>query len=285
MCCIDTSHGSHTGSTGGSTGGSSSGTAHGMNVAHCGTSNVGSTHTNKIVGGSVASHGEFPWQVSVRYNNQHLCGGTLVDSQWVVTAAHCFEDLSTRHGWTVGVGMHDQHHVYSSSIHHVSSVVVHTGYNSRTNHNDIAMMKLSSPVDLSGNYIRAACLPNTNENFDSDTCTVTGWGATYYDEHGRAPLTRYLEKVNVPIITNSQCEYFLGRNSVYSGNICAGFTAGGKDACQGDSGGPLVCKHNGVYKLAGVVSWGYGCGDARTPGVYTRVSSFISWIQQTKNSH
>ncbi|XP_060080199.1 trypsin-7-like [Ylistrum balloti] len=276
MCCTS-SHSTSSSSSSGSGGNSG-------NVAHCGTSLVGSTHTTKIVGGTRAQHGEFPWQVSLRYANQHLCGGTLIDSQWVLTAAHCFEDTNHR-GWTVAVGVHDQHHVHSSDIHHVSSVVVHHGYNSHNNHNDIAMMKLSSPVTLSGRYVRAACLPNNNEGFDTDTCIVTGWGATYFDEHGRAPLTRYLEKADIPIITNSQCEYFLGRNSIYDGNICAGLNQGGKDACQGDSGGPLVCKHNGAYKLAGVVSWGYGCGDARTPGVYTRVSSFLSWIDSVKSSH
>ncbi|XP_022306805.1 tryptase-2-like isoform X2 [Crassostrea virginica] len=252
------------------------------NAAHCGTSMVGSTHT-KIVGGTTASQGEFPWQVSLMYGGSHVCGGTLIDAQWVATAAHCFEDYNNPRYWTVGVGMHDRHHVYTSQVHHVRNLIVHSGYNSRTNLDDIALMKLDKPVDINTQYVRAACLPDAQESFDQMTCTVTGWGATYFDENG-APGTRYLRKVDVPTMTNSNCRYFLG-NAVHASNICAGLRQGGKDACQGDSGGPLVCKTNGVWKLAGIVSWGYGCGDRNAPGVYTRVTSFLSWINQQKAAH
>lgn len=254
------------------------------NVGSCGTSLIGSTHT-KIVGGTTASHGEFPWQVSLMYGGSHVCGGTLIDSQWVATAAHCFEDYHNARYWTVGVGMHDRHHVYTTQVHHVRNLIVHTGYNSHTNLNDIALMKLDKPVDINTQYVRAACLPDAHDSFDQMTCTVTGWGATYFDENGNAPGAQFLRKVDVPTMSNYQCQYFLGRNNVHTSNICAGLRAGGKDACQGDSGGPLVCKKNGVWKLAGIVSWGYGCGDRNAPGVYTRVTSFLSWINQQKAAH
>jgi len=250
------------------------GTSHGT----CGTSLVGST--NKIVGGYVAQHGEFPWQVSLRIYNQHVCGGTLISDQWVLTAAHCFEELGSNPSqWTVGVGIQSQQQLYQSNIVHVSAIYPHRQYNDANKRNDIALMKLSKRVDITGRYVRAACLPRAGDTFDSDVCTVSGWGATYYDASGHAPITQQLEYVNLQTITNQLCQYYLGL-SVYSTQICAGATSsGGKDACQGDSGGPFVCKRHGVWELAGVVSWGDGCGKPNRPGVYTRVSSYLSWIQ------
>lgn len=94
-------------------------------------------------------------------------------------------DLYSYHNaryWTVGVGMHDRHHVYTTQVHHVRNLIVHTGYNSHTNLNDIALMKLDKPVDINTQYVRAACLPNAHDSFDQMTCTVTGWGATYFGE-------------------------------------------------------------------------------------------------------
>ncbi|KAL4216830.1 Plasma kallikrein [Mactra antiquata] len=249
--------------------------------SQCGTTLVGST-SSKIVGGTVAQHGEFPWQVSLRYYGQHLCGGTLIGDQWVMTAAHCFEETGAYASqWTVGVGIQDQRSIYTSNIIHVSGIYPHERYSKSTNTNDIALIKLSKRLDITQRYVRTACLPQPTDTFSSDICTVSGWGATYYDVNGRAPITNQLEYVNLRTISNSNCAYYLGYGSVHTTNICAGVTnTGGKDACQGDSGGPLVCKRHGVWELAGVVSWGDGCGKAGTPGVYTRVTSYLNWANQ-----
>jgi len=254
--------------------------------SQCGTTLVGTT-ANKIVGGSIAQHGEFPWQVSLRYYGQHVCGGTLIGDQWVMTAAHCFEDLGTHASqWTVAVGIQDQRYIQTSNVIHVSAIYPHEYFNQQTNSNDIALMKLSKRLDISQRYVRAACLPQTSDDFSSDVCTVSGWGVTYYDPNGHAPTTNQLEYVNLRTITNNNCQYYLGYSSVHSSNICAGMTStGGKDACQGDSGGPLVCKRHGVWELAGVVSWGDGCGKAHKPGVYTRVTSFLSWANNKMQLH
>jgi len=240
----------------------------------CGISTVNDNH--RIVGGSQADNAEYPWQVSLRYNGQHLCGGTLIDNQWVLTAAHCVED-TIRQYWTVAIGINDIRSVSSSHVRHVSHILQHGNYIKQDNLNDITLVKLSSPVDLSGSHARSACLPDHNENFDNLVCTVTGWGAIQTD----GGAVTMLREVDLPIMTNSVCSYYLNQN-VHNSNICAGFASGGKDSCQGDSGGPLVCKKNGVWKLAGIVSWGYGCAKANSPGVYTRVSSYLSWIDTVK---
>jgi len=243
----------------------------------CGVSTVNSG--TKIVGGVVATAHEFPWQVSLMYNGQHMCGGTLIDKQWVVSAAHCFENTH-RELWHVALGLHDAHHIARSNYLKVNHIYVHGSFNSHNNNgNDIALMQLEKPVDISGADVRTACLPQAHESFDGDVCTVTGWGSQYED----GPVQQFLHKVNVPIITNSQCSYYVGSGLISSTNICAGVQQGGKDACQGDSGGPLVCKVGGHWKLAGVVSWGFGCGQRNAPGIYTRVSEFLNWIEQAKS--
>ncbi|XP_060080202.1 chymotrypsinogen B-like [Ylistrum balloti] len=241
----------------------------------CGTSAV--SHT-KIVGGTVATPGEYPWQVSLRYAGQHMCGGTLISNQWVLTATHCFEDTGTSH-WTVATGVHDRSHIYTSQIHRAVNVISHTGYYKVTHHNDITLVKLEKPIDTTSTNVRTACLPKADQVFDNAICTATGWGTTYLG----GQTTRYLEEIDLPVIAHAQCRYIMG-SAVTSSNICAGYSRG-HGVCKGDSGGPLVCKENDHWTLAGITSWGYGCAEAHTPGVYTRVSSFLDWIHSTMSLH
>ncbi|KAK6185666.1 hypothetical protein SNE40_007847 [Patella caerulea] len=237
------------------------------------------TSANRIIGGNSALAGEYPWQVSLRYQGQHVCGGTLIDHQWVLTAAHCIEDSSVR-DWTVAVGVTDIDSVYSSHIHKVVYMKAHNSYDDDTLSHDIALMRLGKSVDTSGKYVRTACLPGSTDDFNNVVCTVSGWGST----KDKGPGSRYLKHVSVPVIKNSLCSYYLG-DVVFDHNVCAGINAGGRDACEGDSGGPLVCQKGGSWKIVGIVSWGYGCGEKNTPGVYTRVSSFLDWIKQVQQKY
>jgi len=250
-----------------------------LNSGTCGLAAVNDNH--RIVGGTSAKAGEYPWQVVLMYNGQLMCGGTLIDDRHVVTAAHCFEG-TYQGGWTVGLGYTDLNAAYSSQIHSVAHIGTHANYDDDTHHDDIAMVTLNRAVDVTGTHVRTACLPHANEQFHGRMCTVTGWGAVR--EHAGAE--RHLQEVDIPIITNNMCSYYLGGNAqIIDKQICAGLDQGGKDACQGDSGGPLVCQQNGVWKLVGVVSWGYGCAEQYTPGVYTRVSEYLNWIQSAVSAH
>ncbi len=232
-----------------------------------------------IVGGTEATPGEYPWQARVTPSGYTIyCGGSLIATQWVLTAAHCVYGKSAS-SFTITLG---DHNAYSNEgteqTRSVSQIIVHPSYNSSTSDNDVALMKLSSAVTLNS---RVQTIPLVTSPADDSLvapgvmATVTGWGAT--SEGGSS--SSVLREVAVPIVSNTTCN----SSSSYGGEItanmlCAGYASGGKDSCQGDSGGPLAVANGSSWKLAGVVSFGNGCARANYYGVYSRVSRFVSWI-------
>uniref|UniRef100_A0A8D3CPW2 Peptidase S1 domain-containing protein n=1 Tax=Scophthalmus maximus TaxID=52904 RepID=A0A8D3CPW2_SCOMX len=224
----------------------------------------------KIVGGESAPAGTWPWQVSLHRNLKHFCGGSLINKQWILTAAHCFYPSTS--GLVVYLGRDSQQGLNLNEVSRtVSQVINHPAYNENTNNNDITLLRLSSPVDFS-DYIRPVCLAADNSSFPSGTsCWVTGWGNT-----SSPPDTNRLQEVRVPVVSQAQCQQ--SYSSLTNNMICAGLTEGGKDSCQGDSGGPLVSRGVSSWVQAGVVSFGSGCAEPNFPGVYTRVSQYQTWI-------
>ncbi|XP_053117453.1 serine protease 30-like [Hemicordylus capensis] len=170
----------------------------------------------------------------------------------------------------------------------VSQIILHPYYAGAGLSGDIALMRLKKPVSFSRS-ISPICLPSASgpEPFPVGMkCWITGWGHAF----PKAPLiARTLREVEVPILDGDECDQMLHNNtsdttnstSVHDDMICAGYQEGQKDSCQGDSGGPLACNQNNTWFLAGVVSFGLGCGEPNQPGVYTRVTSYMDWIQRT----
>ncbi|KAK9889960.1 hypothetical protein WA026_008770 [Henosepilachna vigintioctopunctata] len=245
----------------------------------------GTSRIGKVVGGEDGDEGEWCWQVAlINSLNQYLCGAALIGTQWVLTAAHCVTNI-VRSGDAiyVRVGDHDLTRKYGSpgaQTLRVATTFIHHNHNSQTLDNDIALLKLHGQAELKEG-VCLVCLPARGVNHAAGKrCTVTGYG--YMGEAGPIPLR--VREAEIPIVSDAECIRKVNAVTekifiLPASSFCAGGEEG-NDACQGDGGGPLVCQDDGFYELAGLVSWGFGCGRVDVPGVYVKVSSFIGWINQ-----
>ncbi|XP_012712218.2 chymotrypsin A [Fundulus heteroclitus] len=240
----------------------------------CGTPAISPIITgySRIVNGEEAVPHSWPWQVSLQdYTGFHFCGGSLINENWVVTAAHCGVRTSHR----VILGEHDRSS-NAESIQVISprQVFRHPNYNGYTINNDITLIKLANPAQINAR-VSPVCLAETNDNFAGGMrCMTSGWGLT---RSTAANTPSRLQQASLPLLTNTECSRFWG-NKITSLMICAG--ASGASSCMGDSGGPLVCQKNGAWTLVGIVSWGSGTCSTSMPGVYARVTELRSWVDQ-----
>ncbi|XP_026040374.1 trypsin-2-like [Astatotilapia calliptera] len=222
---------------------------------------------DKIVGGYECPAHSQPWQVSLN-EGYHFCGGALINNQWVISAAHCWKIPSTH---VAIVGEHTIWYTEGTEQYMpIDDIYTHESFDYFTLDYDIMLMKLKYPVTVD-EYVKPIALPKACPT-PGDMCTASGWGQTFPGQE----FSYELHCVEVPILSDNDCENsYPGR--ITESMMCAGYLEGGKDACQGDSGGPLVC--NG--ELQGIISWGVGCAEPNLPGVYTKVCSLVSWINDT----
>ncbi|XP_058808150.1 trypsin-1-like [Phymastichus coffea] len=226
----------------------------------------------RIIGGDDAEITTYPYQVSLQIFDRHVCGGSIIDKNYVVTACHCVDDLLARDIIVrVGSSKIDQ----GGSIHQVMEVIRKedcyvNSYGNPTN--DIALLRLKEHIHFDDTRQPIDLFKQGEVSAPGNMSVITGWGDT-----GKGISTQ-LQTVTVPIIDKKLCNNAYKRyGGVPAGEICAGYYGiGGKDTCIGDSGGPLTI--NG--RLAGITSWGLGCAEADFPGVYTEIAYYRDWIKK-----
>ncbi|CAG9792435.1 unnamed protein product [Diatraea saccharalis] len=224
----------------------------------------------RIVGGDDIDITDAPYQVSLVNRGSHSCGGTIVSSDIVITAAHCVMG-SNPANYQIRAGSSFSGH--GGELYPVGDLLAHPDFSYSKMDNDIAVIWMAKPFEFNEKIAAIDMYELGNEIDDGDDTTVTGWGNTR--EGGGFPST--LQRVMVPKVSEQMCnKAYAPIYTITPRMLCAGSPTGGKDACQGDSGGPLV--HNN--KLAGVVSWGLGCARPQYPGIYAKISTLRTWIDE-----
>ncbi|XP_029810349.1 acrosin isoform X2 [Suricata suricatta] len=226
-------------------------------------------------------------QVFTSHNNRryHACGGTLLNSHWLLSAAHCFISKKNAYDWRLIFGARDIVFGDNKPVRppqqerYVEKIIIHENYVPSFQYNDIALLKITPPVPC-GQFIGPGCLPQfrTGPPRIPQACWVAGWGFLKENAYRTSPT---LQEARVDLIDLELCnstQWYNGR--IRSTNVCAGYPNGKIDTCQGDSGGPLMCRDNvaNTYVVVGVTSWGVGCARAKRPGVYTATWPYLNWI-------
>ncbi|CAF4010081.1 unnamed protein product [Rotaria sordida] len=238
----------------------------------------------RIVGGEAAGVSTWSWTVSILIGNGYLCGGSIMSNSWIITAAHCVDtgfDLSV----TIYAGSNKQW--FGTQVRTVSQIILHPYYNKTTFINDIALLKLASPLNMSDHNVNRICMPLVSSTILASvqwpavdtTVVAVGWGRL--SEGGSSATS--LQQVTLQTIDYlaSTCTSVISDEKV---QFCAGVPGNTKDACQGDSGGPLMMfTSSNQWVLVGLTSSGIGCARARYSGIYTRVAVYKDWIQSYTN--
>ncbi|MEP1535753.1 MAG: serine protease [Paracoccaceae bacterium] len=290
----------------------------------------------RIYGGRPAQQGAWPWQVSLHTTSRvgqdqesrvlsQFCGGSLVARQWILTAAHCVQDFDKKITPTNDILIRTGNvNLWEGDFRKVSAVFPHPNYDPERTDNDVALIKLSEPINNSSGPVGAIpVLQNGNEMRQGPAVSI-GWGLM---EEGRIPGV--LMETEIDVVSNDTCNagfaeqtrrdlggYLLSIGSangipqdkleeafsilapnigaaLTNNMICAGVASGERSSCNGDSGGPLMMRRSdGGWIQVGIVSWGKmplgaetSCGLPSLYGVYTRVSNYFDWIGTTIRSN
>ncbi|XP_046886233.1 hyaluronan-binding protein 2-like [Hypomesus transpacificus] len=240
---------------------------------------------SRIYGGLKALPGAQPWQLSLQVRPagstrayRHICGAVLIDSCWALTAGHCIDKKNSMQVVAGGLTLNTPEPLEQTVS--VEEAIPHENYRETKSavYNDIALLKLKAKdgvCAVESQLVKAACLPLAPLP-DGTECSISGWGSTEDSDYGSSNLL----DADVLLISQTSCSSEAVYGSVLDqGMFCAGYLQGGVDSCQGDSGGPLTCNWNGTHVIYGLVSWGDSCAQQNKPGVYTRISHYLSWIK------
>ncbi|CAN2388601.1 Fibronectin type I domain, partial [Pristimantis euphronides] len=235
----------------------------------------------RILGGLSALPGSHPWLAAIYIENV-FCAGTLILPCWVVSAAHCFAQSPRKSSIRVVLGQQIFNKTTDvTQTFEVDRYIFYPEYSVfKPNEHDIVLIKLKRTDGHCAKrtpFVQMICLPQDGITFkEGDKCDIAGWGRINEDDTVYEPV---LQEAIVPIVSFNKCSspevygFELSENM-----ICAGYFDCDIDACQGDSGGPLACQQDKISYLYGIISWGDGCGRLNKPGVYTKVSNYVQWI-------
>jgi len=225
--------------------------------------------SRKVVGGSNANIANYPHQLSLRVSSSHSCGASLISGTKAVCAAHCGGGSLSSYSVLAGTSDRTVTTCATCALRSLTSFVRHSGYTEGGSYpNDIAVLYFSSiPTNANTGYIPMAT--STDSNFAGTSCVITGWGRTNIGTSGGLPIT--LQQGTMTVMTNSACAAEWG-SAIIASHICV--TSPTVSSCNGDSGGPLEC----AGRLAGATSWGNSDCNPNQPSIYSRISSFRTWI-------
>ncbi len=245
--------------------------------------------TQRVIGGNDAVAGQYPSIVALVDTDvsgfftalaRQFCGGTVIDDQWVMTAAHCVHNDS---GSVVDAAslriVEGSLTLRESTLEEliVTNIIVHPGYdhNSLDTRNDIALLEMATPLVSQP----VALFQGEPDDLAGVSAAIAGWGATeFVDDRVRASATT-LQQASLPIVSLDTCNAPTSYDGlIQPGQMCAGFIEGGVDGCVGDSGGPLYIESDGGQQQVGITSFGVGCAEPNFYGVYTSVANFVDWI-------
>ncbi|XP_041439279.1 acrosin-like [Xenopus laevis] len=244
-----------------------------------------SFYWSQEVNGVSTAQGKWPWLVSIQQKEgdryEHICAGIILNTQWVVTAAHCFNNLNgenTASTLRLVFGIRTvTADIPQNLVRKLQKIIRHEEYNPQNAHNDIALIQVDKPIEFNSES-QVACIPMPSAQLQHFTeCYIAGWGS--HDES--AEPVRIMQEAKVEQIDAKVCngtKWYKGR--LGDSNLCASQKAGATYSCQGDSAGPLMCKGSKAqhFSVVGIASWGSGCGGTYSPGVYTSVQKLLPWI-------